>query len=157
MRYIVFLLFVLPKFIVWPLYFLYRLYIKKRGIENDFVTRAIKYLKCFFMQKFRGRGYLYLIKENMETEFPQIKENLLSLLSREYSKSTLQLTEEFRAEYPGAWGLIMDKGKEAFGESCTMILSPTIFLGQLLHELDRDKKVTKVTEQRETKWKIRTL
>lgn len=153
LRYIIFILFVLPKFVAWPLLILYRLYLKKRGIENDFITRAIKYAKCLFMQKFKGRGSLELIEQTMDAEYGKIEKKILDLLSREHFKSTVQLTEEFRAEHPRDWEYILNKGRETFGESCTMILSPIIFLSQLLEELARKNQVMKETEQREAKWK----
>lgn len=152
-RYFIFIVFVLPKFVVWPLFILYRLYLKKRGIENDFLTRWLKYLKCFMLQKFRGRGYLELIKQNMDEEYAIIEEKTLELLSFQYFKSTVQLAEEFRAEFPREWEYILSKGKETFGESCTMIVSPIIFLSQHLEELARKKQVIKTTEQKEVKWK----
>ncbi len=58
LRFILFYLLILPKFVIWPLFFLYRFYLKKKGIENDFVTRQLNYLRCLWASRFKGQDPL---------------------------------------------------------------------------------------------------
>ena len=145
---------ILPKFIIWPLFIIYRFYLKKRGIENDFVTRQIKNAQCLYLQKFRGRRYLNLLKEAMGKDFTSISREFLLLIPGEEFQAASRLEEDFRRAYPGYWDYIGRKGREIFGEFCDLAASPGIFLNQLLFELEREKKVTKTMEKSEVKWKL---
>lgn len=71
-RYLFVYLFILPKFVIWPLLILYRFYLKKKGIENDFITRQVKTLRCFAAARFPGLGSLTLIRE-LEREHKVIR------------------------------------------------------------------------------------
>ncbi len=154
-RILIFIVFVLPKFIVWPLIIVYRYSRKKKGIKDDIFSRYSSYLRCLFMQKTNGRGYLELLKSDMTEQYAAIEEHLYSLLTEEYFKSTLQLVEEFRAEYPRDWDYILSIGQKTFGGSCTSVLSPSIFLAQLLERFNEQKRALKENVQGEMKWKLK--
>ncbi len=151
-RLLIYIFFVLPKFVVWPLLFLYKYYVRKKGIKNDILTRITKYFKCLFLQKFRGKGYFELLYNNLNDK-DKIKEKLLSILSTEFFKTTEQSIEEFRAEYPQEWEEILYIGQKTFGDSCTSLLSPSIFLKYLLDDLEKETKIVKKMENKECVWK----
>ncbi len=125
---------------------------KKRGIENDILTKITNYLTCLFLQKFKGKGYFELIYNSLPDKI-RIKNMLLDLVLAEHPKTSTQIVEEFRAEYPQDWEEILRVGKKTFGESCTSILSPEIFLTYMLKELEKESKITKIIQGKEHSWK----
>ncbi len=156
-RYLLVYLFILPKFVIWPLLILHRFYLKKKGIENDFITRQVKSLRCFAAARFPKLGSLALIRESLGLEFEGLADKFLQVLLRGEGKSALELGEDFRETYPQDWRNLTDRAQETWGEGFARAIDPAIFFCQLLKELEREHRVIRLEEEREIRWKARPL
>jgi hypothetical protein len=150
---ILFYLVILPKFVLGPLLILYRLYIKKKGIENDFLSRLLKSLRCRLARRFSGRGSLSLLKEALGQEYAGIRDRFLALLPREELKSVPQLAAAFREAHPDAWDLLAAREAETCGRASFFPAGQCGFFRELLRELERENLVIQVQEEREARWK----
>lgn len=57
-------------------------------------------------------------------DLDQVEANLLSLLEPDYYKTTDQLVQEFRMEYPALWEELEKEGRELYGKSCSSVQQP---------------------------------
>jgi hypothetical protein len=65
----------------------------------------------------------------------QIKDALLSLLESEIFKTTAQLVEELRMEYPSLWKSLELEGEKLYGQSCSSLQQPATRIAQVLLSL----------------------
>ena len=78
------------------------------------------------------------------TEKGQIKIELLmqlvlSLLEPVIYKTTTQLVEEFRMEYPAQWRQLEKEGEVLYGNSCGSMQQPSTRISQILRSLSTDQ------------------
>ena len=78
------------------------------------------------------------------TEKGQIKIELLmqlvlSLLEPVIYKTTTQLVEEFRMEYPAQWRQLEKEGEMLYGSSCGSMQQPSTRISQILRSLSTDQ------------------
>jgi hypothetical protein len=65
----------------------------------------------------------------------QLQSMLLQLLEPDIYKTTAQLAEEFRMEYPSCWKELETEGQTLYGNSCSSIQQPLTRIAQALLEL----------------------
>ena len=68
----------------------------------------------------------------------QLQAILLKLLEPDIYKTTAQLVEELRMEYPCLWEELEKEGQALYGNSCSSIQQPSIRIAQALLELSAD-------------------
>lgn len=64
-----------------------------------------------------------------------IEKKLIELLSDNIARTTVQIVEEFKVEYPEFWQKIINEGRKLFGHSCTFVQSPQIIVANILSNL----------------------
>jgi hypothetical protein len=68
----------------------------------------------------------------------QLQAKLLLLLEPDIYKTTAQLVEEFRMEYPSLWKELEIEGQRLYGNSCSSVQQPSTRIAQALQELPSD-------------------
>lgn len=68
-----------------------------------------------------------------------LQQLILELLEKDIYKTTDQVTEEFRIEYPTQWRLLEKEGEMLFGTGCSSIQQPATRISQVLLILSEDK------------------
>ncbi len=68
-----------------------------------------------------------------------LEELVLGLLDPEIRKTTEQVIEEFRMEYPGRWKQLEKEGETLYGSSCSSIQQPATRISQVLLSLPTDR------------------
>jgi hypothetical protein len=69
----------------------------------------------------------------------ELKKVLLSLLEHGVRKTTAQLAEELRMEYPQLWRNLEIEGEILFGSSCSSVQQPYTRISQVLLSLPPDR------------------
>ena len=69
----------------------------------------------------------------------ELKKVLLSLLEHGVRKTTAQIAEELRMEYPQLWRNLEIEGEMLFGSSCSSLQQPYTSISQVLLSLPADK------------------
>ena len=68
----------------------------------------------------------------------ELQTKLLQLLEPDIYKTTAQLVEEFRMEYPLLWEELAKEGLALYGNSCSSIQQPSTRIAQALLALPAD-------------------
>lgn len=76
-----------------------------------------------------------------------LEELLIRLLEPEYFKTTAQLVQEFRMEYPRAWHELEDEGKCLFGGSCGAYQQPATRIVQALFKIPPERCLCRRDEE----------
>ena len=71
---------------------------------------------------------------------------LLNLLEPGVWKTTAQLVEEFRIEYPRQWRELEIEGERLFGAGCGAIQQPATLIVQTLFDLPEEKRLCRRRE-----------
>ena len=71
----------------------------------------------------------------MALEKPDLEELILTLLERGVFKTTGQLVQEFRMEYPRSWRELEREGERLFGGTCGAYQQPATRISQALFNL----------------------
>jgi hypothetical protein len=71
----------------------------------------------------------------------ELEKLLSNLLEPGVFKTTVQLVEEFRAEYPKNWGELEQEGKRLFGAGCGAYQQPATRIAQALFALPENKRL----------------
>jgi hypothetical protein len=68
----------------------------------------------------------------------EIREKLLLLIEHGIYKTTAQLVEELRIEYPVLWRNLEKEGEILYGQSCSSMQQPATRISQVLLSLPAD-------------------
>ncbi|MEW5785382.1 MAG: hypothetical protein AB1767_09975 [Bacillota bacterium] len=80
-------------------------------------------------------------------------ENLIfKLLEPGVFKTTAQLVEEFRAEYPRQWRRLEQEGEQLYGGSCGAYQQPATRIAQVLFNLAEEKRCRQSRRGKEHQW-----
>lgn len=69
----------------------------------------------------------------------ELEKALTSLLETNVRKTTAQISEELRMEYPQLWRSLEKEGEKLFGSSCSSAQQPYTRISQVLLSLPPDK------------------
>ncbi len=69
----------------------------------------------------------------------ELKKVLISLLEQGVRKTTAQVVEELRMEYPQLWRSLEIEGETLYGSSCSSVQQPYTRISQVLLSLPPDK------------------
>lgn len=69
----------------------------------------------------------------------ELEKALLSLLEQGLRKTTAQVAEELRMEYPQIWRSLEKEGEMLFGSSCSSVQQPYTRISQVLLSLPADQ------------------
>ncbi len=69
----------------------------------------------------------------------ELEKALLSLLEKDVRKTTAQIAEELRMEYPQLWRSLEREGETLFGSSCSSVQQPYTRISQVLLSLLPDQ------------------
>lgn len=84
-----------------------------------------------------------------------IEKQVLSLLEQGIFKTTEQIVEEFRMEFPEQWKALQEEGEILYGNSCSSVQLPATRISQALRTFpatyvlslqDQDKKFWSIKE-----------
>ncbi len=70
-----------------------------------------------------------------------LKQNILSLLEPGIFKTTTQIVEEFRIEFPGLWKMLEKEGEMLYGSSCSSFQQPATRISQVLQTFSAEQVV----------------
>lgn len=70
-------------------------------------------------------------------------ELVLNLLEPGIYKTTAQVVEEFRMEYPEQWSRLKKEGEKIYGPSCSSHQQPATLIAQALLALPADSRLLK--------------
>ncbi len=70
-----------------------------------------------------------------------LKQNILSLLEPGIFKTTTQVVEEFRIEYPVLWKMLEKEGEMLYGSGCSSVQQPATRISQVLQILPAEQVV----------------
>ncbi|MDW7739917.1 MAG: hypothetical protein SCJ97_07670 [Bacillota bacterium] len=68
-----------------------------------------------------------------------LEQLVIKLLEPGISKTTTQVVEEFRIEYPAQWRELEKEGEMLFGVSCTSLQQPSTRISRILLSLPEEK------------------
>ncbi len=68
-----------------------------------------------------------------------LQEFVLSLLEPDIYKTTEQVVEEFRMEYPPQWKQLEKEGEMLYGRGCSSVQQPATCIAQALLSLSTDQ------------------
>ena len=83
-----------------------------------------------------------------------IGKQVLSLLEPGLFKTTEQIVEEFRMEFPEQWKALQKEGEMLYGNSCSSVQQPATRISQVLRTFP-DTHVLHLHEQDKQFWSIR--
>ena len=69
----------------------------------------------------------------------ELEKALISLLEQGVCKTTAQVAEELRMEYPQLWHSLEKEGETLFGSSCSSVQQPYTRISQVLLSLPPDR------------------
>ncbi len=84
-----------------------------------------------------------------------IDKQVLSLLEQGLFKTTDQIVEEFRMEYPDQWKALEEEGEMLYGNGCSSVQQPATRISQVLSSFqafqvvclqEKDKKLWSINE-----------
>ncbi len=85
----------------------------------------------------------------------KIEKQILSLLEQGLFKTTDQVVEEFRMEYPDQWKALEEEGEMLYGNSCSSVQQPATRISQVLSSL-RSAQVDCLQEKDKKLWSIKS-
>lgn len=80
-------------------------------------------------------------------ERPDLEELILKLLERGVFKTTGQLVQEFRMEYPRSWSELEKEGRRLFGGTCGAYQQPATRISQVLFNIPADRCLCRRSEE----------
>lgn len=89
-------------------------------------------------------------KFGMEDKY--LKQLILNLLEPEILKTTEQVVEEFRMEYPVQWKALEKEGEMLYGNSCSSVQQPFTRISQVLINLPANESIS-VRKSNVTYWR----
>jgi hypothetical protein len=69
----------------------------------------------------------------------ELKEALICLLEKDVHKTTAQVAEELRMEYPQLWRNLEKEGETLYGSSCSSVQQPYTRISQVLLSMPPDQ------------------
>ncbi len=84
-----------------------------------------------------------------------LEELLLSLLEPGVYKTTGQLVQEFRMEFPERWQELEQEGRQLFGGTCGAYQQPSTRLAQILFSLPEERCLCR-RQGDEYSWSVRS-
>ena len=72
-------------------------------------------------------------------DIEELEKVLISLLEQGVRKTTAQVAEELRMEYPQLWQSLEKEGETLFGSSCSSVQQPYTRISQVLLSLPSDQ------------------
>ncbi|MDY6825662.1 MAG: hypothetical protein SVV67_00560 [Bacillota bacterium] len=75
------------------------------------------------------------------------KKNVADLLEAGIFKTTEQVVEEFRMEYPYLWRELEAEGQLLYGNSCSSVQQPATRIAQVLQSLDETKRLRRCRDK----------
>lgn len=72
-------------------------------------------------------------------EEAKLQDMVFKLLEPGIYKTTAQVVEEFRMEYPEAWRQLEKEGEMLFGSSCSSVQQPVTRISRVLFSLPTDR------------------
>ena len=95
-----------------------------------------------------------MVKDELLTMTLNIEKQVLSLLEPGIFKTTEQIVEEFRMEFPIQWKTLKEEGEILYGNSCSSFQQPATRISQALRTFP-DTHVLCLHEQDKMFWSVK--